>query len=95
MHIKDAEGRYVLVNRGAEKLFGVTDEEAKGKTTHEIFPHSVARDFVEHDKAVLESGDVVEEEEQWAVEGGVRTFLTVKFPIVCTPMLFSAMATML
>jgi len=82
MHIKDAEGRYILVNKVAEKLFGVTEEEAKGKTTHEIFPEKVAEDFVQHDRAVLDSGNVVEEEEQWACEDGVRTYLTVKFPIV-------------
>ncbi len=81
MHIKDAEGRYVLVNRVAERLFGVTEAEAKGKTTHEIFPNAVAKDFVKHDRAVLESGEVIEEEEQWACEDGVRTYLTVKFPI--------------
>jgi len=82
MHIKDADGRYILVNPVAEKLFGVTEEEAKGKTTHEIFPDTVAKDFVQHDRAVLQSGEVVEEEEQWNCDGGIRTYLTVKFPII-------------
>jgi PAS domain S-box-containing protein len=81
IHIKDAQGRYVLINRIAEKLFGVTNDEVRGKTTHEIFPNTVATDFVEHDRAVLESGKVVEQEEEWPDKDGVRTFLTVKFPI--------------
>ena len=41
IHIKDAEGRYVLINPIAEKLFAVTDKEARGKTTHEIFARSI------------------------------------------------------
>ena len=38
MDIKDIDGRYVLINSVSEKLFGVSEEEARGKTTHEIFP---------------------------------------------------------
>ena len=48
LHIKDADGRYLLVNREAEKLFGVTDEEARGKTTHEIFGKEQADAFKSH-----------------------------------------------
>ena len=82
IHIKDSEGRYTLVNRHAEKLYGVTDEEARGRTSHEIFPAEIAAAFVGHDRAVLETGQVIEQEEEWPVEGGTRTYLTVKFPIL-------------
>jgi len=82
IHIKDCAGRYLLVNRVAEKLFGVTDEEARGKTTAEIFPCEVATSFAQHDQAVLETGQVVEQEEVWNGENGRRTYLTVKFPIL-------------
>ncbi len=81
IHIKDVEGRYVLVNSEAETLFGVTEEEAMGKTTHEIFPGRQADDFRAHDRAVLETGQVIEQEEQWELDDGVHTYLTVKFPI--------------
>ena len=82
IHIKDADGRYILVNKVAERLFGVTDEEARGKTTHEIFPDAIAASFVQHDRKVLESGQVVEQEEEWLQEDGIHTYLTVKFPIM-------------
>jgi PAS domain S-box-containing protein len=81
IHIKDADGRFVLVNREAEKIFGVTDEEARGKTTHEIFPNAQAGAFRGHDQAVLESGRPIEQEEEWLREDGSHTYLTVKFPI--------------
>ena len=82
IHIKDTAGRYVLLNRVAEKLFGVTDEEARGKTTNEIFPPDIAAKFKDHDQAIIESGQSMEKEEEWPSEDGPRTYLTVKFPII-------------
>ena len=81
IHIKDADGRYVLVNRQAERMFGVTDEEARGKTSHDIFPQERANTFATHDQDVLQRGETIEQEEEWIQEDGVHTFLTVKFPI--------------
>ena len=82
VHIKDAEGRYILINPLAEELFGVTEAEALGKTTHEVFPKDLADAFAAHDKGVLESGEVIEQEEVWTREDGTHTYLTVKFPIL-------------
>ena len=81
IHIKDRDGRYLLVNSLAEKLYGVTDEDARGKTTHEVFPREQADTFRAHDQEVMETGQTIEQEEEWVLEGNVRTFLTTKFPI--------------
>ncbi|MCZ6860511.1 MAG: PAS domain S-box protein [Alphaproteobacteria bacterium] len=81
IHIKDVERRYVLINREAEKLFGLNNEEARGKTAHEIFPDKRAEKLEAHDRAVLETGRTIEQEEQWELDDGVHTYLTVKFPI--------------
>ena len=81
IHIKDVEGRYTLINKGAEKLFGVTDAEGRGKTSYDLFPKDVADAFLAHDRAVMESGKAVEGEEEFEMEDGIHTFLTVKFPI--------------
>jgi PAS domain S-box-containing protein len=81
IHIKDLEGRYLLVNKEAEDLFGVTDEDAKGRTSLEIFSKEQAEAFRRHDAAVLEANHAIEAEEEWVRDDGVHTFLTVKFPI--------------
>ena len=81
IHCKDAEGRYVLINTLAAELFGVTEENALGKTTHDIFPKDKADAFTAHDQGVLDSGEAVEGEEEWPHQDGARTYLTVKFPI--------------
>ncbi len=81
IHVKDAQGRYVLINTLAEKLFGVTDMEARGKATHDIFPKDKADAFTAHDHGVIEAGRTIEEEEEWLLEDRVHTYLTAKFPI--------------
>ncbi len=81
IHIKDVEGRYTLISKEAEKLFGITDEEGRGKTSYDLFPKKVADAFMAHDKEVIESGKAIEEEEEFELEDGIHTFLTVKFPI--------------
>ena len=81
IHIKDVDGRYTLINKEAEKLFGVTDEEGRGKTTHDLFGKDVADSFVTHDQAVIESGKAMDMEEEFTFENDVRTYLTTKFPI--------------
>ena len=82
IHIKDADGRYVIINRQSEVLFGVTDDEARGKTSQQIFPAIKAESFAQHDRSVLETRQAIEHEEGWLREDGVHTFLTVRFPIL-------------
>jgi PAS domain S-box-containing protein len=82
IHFKDVEGRYVLINRKAEELFGLLNEETKGKTTSDLFAAEQEAAFVAHDKAVRDSGRAIEAEEVFSLSGRRRTFLTVKFPIL-------------
>ncbi len=81
IHIKDAEGRYILLNPEAQKLYGLTEAEGLGKLTSELFPTAVGKDFSDHDLEVMESGKTTAREEEWPLEDGIHTFLTVKFPI--------------
>ncbi len=81
IHIKDMDGRYLLVNPLAERLFRVTEAEALGKTSKEIFGREQADAFKAHDQAVIDSGHPIEQEEVWDEHDGKRCYLTVKFPI--------------
>ncbi|MGH6948730.1 MAG: ATP-binding protein [Kiloniellales bacterium] len=84
IHIKDAEGRYILVNPLSEKLFGATEAELKGKSTVEVFDADQAKAFRAHDQQVLDTRKPLEREEQFVEADGVHTYLTVKFPILNT-----------
>jgi diguanylate cyclase (GGDEF)-like protein/PAS domain S-box-containing protein len=58
--VKDAEHRYVLVNRAAERCFGLTREEMIGKRAEEVFPQTSAEFSASLDEKVMQSGELVE-----------------------------------
>lgn len=63
VYLKDAEGRYVKVNKQFEKLFGVRNEDVRGKLPHEVQNPDLAQRTRAHDLEVLETGrDVAREE---------------------------------
>lgn len=79
--LKDANGRYLMVNRHFEKCFGLTREEVLGRTDLEIFASAQARTFMENDRKVLEAGAEMEFEEVAHYVTGTRTSLVLKFPV--------------
>lgn len=81
VHIKDLDGRYLLINPKSEMLFGVTNEEAKGKTSADIFSPEMLAAYQAHDRTVMDLQIPVEAEELFLLPDGMHTFLTVKFPI--------------
>lgn len=81
MHIKDPQGRYILINPVSEKLYGISNEDAIGKIATDIFPEHKGETFDSHDKEVLRTGASVTNEENFTDRGDTKTFLTVKFPI--------------
>jgi PAS domain S-box-containing protein len=79
--LKDMEGRYFLLNPAYEKIFGITNEEARGLCAHDIFDSQLADLISAHDATVLVSGDPTESEEQITVGDSLRTLLFFKFPL--------------
>ena len=80
--VKDAEGRYLAVNRIWEAWYGHTNEEVRGKTTRDIFPEEFADSYLRHDRAVLEGGETIAEEDRALIaDGTIHDFYTVRFPI--------------
>lgn len=81
VYLKDPRGRYLLVNRKVENVFGMSRAQILGRTGAELFPEPLAQTLESRDRNVLESGEPVEFEESIPFREGVRTFLTVKFPV--------------
>jgi PAS domain S-box-containing protein/putative nucleotidyltransferase with HDIG domain len=52
--IKDEEGRYVYLSKPFERRFGITLAEWTGKNDFEVWAHDMAREFYDHDRAILE-----------------------------------------
>ena len=79
--LKDTTGRFTVINHRYEDMIGTSSEEARGKTSIELFPEGFAESGIAHDRAVLESDEVSEREEKIVEKGAMLTLLTVKFPM--------------
>jgi PAS domain S-box-containing protein len=79
--LKDTEGRYLLVNREIERVFGISQEKIKGKTDSEISPPEQAAEYRANDLKVLRAGLTMEFEEIALLEDGPHTSIVHKFPL--------------
>lgn len=83
VYAKDLDGRYVLTNNRFKAVHGLNGKRnVIGKTVFDIEPHDRATLWSQHDQMVITSGQVLENEFTQEVEGNVRTFRAVKFPLL-------------
>jgi PAS domain S-box-containing protein len=80
--VKRADGRYLLVNREYERLVGVTNEQVRDKTDHDVLPAEVADMVRANDLEVLRSRESSQYEEVVPTLGGLRTYLAIKVPLL-------------
>jgi PAS domain S-box-containing protein len=81
LFVKDAHGRYVLVNRSFLARAGRPQEQILGRADAELFGPALAEAFVAGDRAALAAGAPTTAEESFVYEGRPYTFLTQKFPL--------------
>ncbi|WP_415905404.1 diguanylate cyclase domain-containing protein [Neptuniibacter sp. QD48_55] len=78
---KDLDGRYLYVNQEYSRLFHQEKQSFCGKTDHELFPQDIATAFRQADLEVIEKNKVITVEEKAPVDGKIRDYLSIKFPI--------------
>jgi PAS domain S-box-containing protein len=81
IYIKDRDGRYTLVNTRFEEVFGIRGEQICGKSDYDIFSRKVADHLRASDAKVLASRQPCQVEEAMPPPDGLRTYLSVKFPL--------------
>jgi len=79
--LKDRAGRYRVVNRAFERLFGLREDECIGRTVFDIADPRTARAAHEHDERVMASGVPSERERDVEIDGAMRTLNVIKFPV--------------
>jgi PAS domain S-box-containing protein len=79
--VKDAEGRYTLVNRSFEMLFGIDRERATGRTDAELFPAALTGALRANDLRVMREQVPLQVEEVMEHADGPHTYLSTKFPL--------------
>ncbi len=82
IYLKDADYKYILINREYERLTQITNDQIQGKDDFAIFPEPVAQLFRDQDEEVVQSRTLTEFEETIPLADGVHTFLTAKFPLI-------------
>ena len=81
IYVKDRESRFLLANPASLSVLAKTLDEIRGKTDAEIFPDpAVGMHLIEHDRAVIESGQNLFIEERVPGPAGDRTYLSAKMP---------------
>ncbi|BCX48172.1 PAS/PAC sensor signal transducation histidine kinase [Haloferula helveola] len=80
--LKDRGGRYQMVNRGFEELFGLERGDVLGRRDDEfIADKDVAARFRAIDEEVMDKREPVQLDEQLYVDGEPRWYVSVKFPL--------------
>jgi PAS domain S-box-containing protein len=82
--VKDIDRRYIFASEGLADAFGLHPLEMLGKTDYElgVVPAEVVARWDQEDAAILRGGRPVRFEEVVVLEGRLRHFLTVKFPVL-------------
>jgi len=81
IYLKDAEGRYTLVNRRFEAVFGVARADIRGKEDHAALPKPHRDQLARADEAVLKDGSTVQTEETLQQADGQHKYVALRFPL--------------
>jgi len=81
IYVKDADSRYLLVNRELERIRGLSAEQMLGHAEEQISSPTIARQVRAADRAVIESAKAMSFEQEMMTQEGLRTFLSLKFPV--------------
>jgi len=82
IYLKDIGGQYLYVNRRYELVSTVAREHIVGKHDEDLFAPDVASLFRAQDAQVIERRGPIEYEETIQLPGGMRSFITEKFPLI-------------
>jgi len=77
----DKDGRFLLINRPLEKLFGHTNAEMIGHGREDFVPAELAQQHRDNDLEIFQSGEGKIFEEENMEPDGRHVYLTTKFPL--------------
>lgn len=79
--VKNTQGKFILINRTFERLFHVEREYLRGKTDYDFLPFEIAEAVRVNDQEVLTLKKPLYREEIVPQDDGLHTYLSVKFPL--------------
>jgi two-component system, NarL family, sensor histidine kinase UhpB len=81
IYVKDAAGRYLLINRQFERIFHVQRADFVGRADFDVFPPDIAHALRQNDIEVMQRDEPVEFEEVVPQDDGPHTYISIKFPL--------------
>lgn len=81
VYLKDLEGRYTLVNRAYEMVFGIRRDAARGHDDDEILGGRLKDALWSEDVRALASGNVTQVEQEIVHAGIPHVYIGVRFPL--------------
>jgi anti-anti-sigma factor len=79
--VKDRQGRLIMANRTAAQTAGTTPQALIGHADADFLPAEMAAETERHEQQVISTGKPVEYVQEAALNGSVRTFYTIRFPL--------------
>jgi PAS domain S-box-containing protein len=81
IYVKNPEGRLLQVNRLYGQIMGREPDELIGKTESELFPRDLVAAWHESDRQLFATGQPLQFENVFQIDGEARDFLTMQFPL--------------
>lgn len=78
---RDAEGRFLFVNKQWERVFGKKSAEVVGRPDREVRGEERAQAYRPNDQLVLERNTTMQFEETLPLADGLHTYISIKFPL--------------
>jgi PAS domain S-box-containing protein len=78
--VKDASGRYIMINSPGARWLGKTVSEVVGKTDWDLFAPDLAEEFIKSDQQILTTGQTMNIDQEFDAGGAHRVVHSVKVP---------------
>lgn len=78
---KDRDSVYVSCNQNYAEDLKIAPADIKGKTDYDLFPEERAKKYVAADRRIIRSGEIMDVEEKYVVDGREEWIQTIKTPI--------------
>ncbi len=81
IYLKNLSGQFLMVNRSFRDTVLTRDDTIIGCTDFELFTEDLAQKHIETDRQIIESGVLMEMEEEAPHVDGLHTYISAKFPL--------------
>ncbi|NJP07648.1 MAG: PAS domain-containing protein [Chloroflexaceae bacterium] len=82
LYVQDANANYILINRHAASLVGMTPDDITGRSAYDLFPADVVDQWRQNDATIYRTGQPTHAEETVELADGTMFHHSIKFPIV-------------